>query len=500
MKKRFNQTLDALAKHWVLTIVGAMVAVVALGIVMGIGQSVWFDEGYSIILAQRPIHELIDLTKIDAHPPLYYLYLKLWASVFGWTDLSLRLSSILPSAAAIGIMAVIVRRLFSAKAMVIALPFMIFAPFLVRYSYEIRMYAPTMLLAAAGTYAIIVAKSSGSVKWWLAYTAIVALGMYTLYMSLVIWIGHAVWLLYEDLSRKKNPFLQKQWIFYTLAIALFVPWIPSVVYQVQHSALPPYSGALDIPTFGNVLTMIIACTPLSSNLPITMASLVLVALLVWTLICVWRRGTSKDWRPLMIFLVIFVTASVCYVIFSLPLNVLQFVERYMVHVSLFFYALIGVTVAVAYRLRLKSLASALAVAGLVLFVYGLYALWTQGNFNFQRWQPSNSQQVRVAIGCDKDTQIVAAGAYGYIDMWYAFQGCNFTYFQPLELNYVGGFAPVNAYNTTKRVKLTTDITTARVAFISYDDSTDIMEIDDRYEIEKRLEYPGVHVAIYRKAS
>lgn len=192
MRSRFATTFRKLEKHWLIVVIVAMLAVVALDIAVGIGQSVWFDEGYSITLAQRPLHELIDLTKIDAHPPFYYMYLKAWGTIFGWSELSLRLSSIVPAAAAVGVMAMLVRRLLSTRAALVVLPFLVFAPFLVRYGYEIRMYALILLLAAAGTYALVVAKASGSKKWWLTYALIIALSMYTLYMSIVIWIGHAV--------------------------------------------------------------------------------------------------------------------------------------------------------------------------------------------------------------------------------------------------------------------------------------------------------------------
>ncbi|HEU5122140.1 MAG TPA: hypothetical protein VFT59_04805 [Candidatus Saccharimonadales bacterium] len=67
--------------YWIV-IIGVAVA---MGVSLGIGlmQSVWFDEAYSIILAKKPISELLYLTSIDTHPPLYYLLLKLWASIFG---------------------------------------------------------------------------------------------------------------------------------------------------------------------------------------------------------------------------------------------------------------------------------------------------------------------------------------------------------------------------------------------------------------------------------
>lgn len=479
-----------------------MLAVVALDIAVGIGQSVWFDEGYSIMLAQRPVHELIDLTKIDAHPPLYYMYLKAWGAVFGWSELSLRLSSAIPAAAAVGIMAVLIKRLFRTKAALVALPFLVFAPFLARYGYEIRMYALILFMTAAGTYALVAAKATGSKKWWFVYAAIIVLSMYTLYMSIVIWIGHALWLAYEDITHKKNPFLQKQWLFYVLAAMLFLPWLPDVIYQVQHSALPPYTGSLDLPMLANVVLMLSVYSPVySTPVPVIVMVVAMLILLVWTLVSIRRAGGKKDWQPFMLFLIILFAAVVSYVVLSLPLNLLEFVERYMVHVSIFFYTLLGIAVAAAYRLRLKVPATALAVVTLGTFAYGIYSLAVQGNYNFQRLQPVYGQTARAAVGCDANTQIITAGAYGYIDMWYEFQGCNFMYYQPQDLSYVGGFAPLNSLNATKRIRQLSDVAAARAVFIYYDDSTDMLKFNDgRYSLEKQLDYTGVHVQIYRKAS
>ena len=287
-----------------------------------------------------------------------------------------------------------------------------------------------------------------------------------------------------------------------LAIVIFLPWVPDVIYQTQHSALPPYSGALNLPTLANVMLMLTTYTSLSSGpFALQLAVAVFLALLVWTLIRVWRNASKKEWQPFALLLIIFLAAVVSYMVFSMPLNVLEFVERYMVHVSIFFYALVGLTIAAAYQRKFKAEAVGLAVLGLGLFTYGIYSLALQGNYNFQRLQPTYGNTIRAAVGCDDSTQIITAGAYGYIDMWYEFQGCNFTYFQPLDLTYVGGFAPLNSLNTTKRIKQISDVTADRAVFIYFDDSTDILKFDDgRYSLEKQLDYTGAHVQIYRKAS
>src|SRR5882672_287197 len=44
-------------------------------------NSIWFDETVSLINAQLSVPNLIDATRADVHPPLYYLLLHAWLSV-----------------------------------------------------------------------------------------------------------------------------------------------------------------------------------------------------------------------------------------------------------------------------------------------------------------------------------------------------------------------------------------------------------------------------------
>ncbi|RYF28745.1 MAG: hypothetical protein EOO17_04390 [Chloroflexi bacterium] len=139
MKRRVD-VLISNRLFWFATIAAAVVVFVA-ATVFGLTQTTWFDEGYSVLLAQRPVGELISLTALDAHPPLYYLLLKGWIGVFGLSDLSLRASSALFGALAIVATALLLRKLFTTKVAIISLPFLTLAPFMLRYDYEIRMYA-----------------------------------------------------------------------------------------------------------------------------------------------------------------------------------------------------------------------------------------------------------------------------------------------------------------------------------------------------------------------
>ena len=53
-------------------------------------QPLWWDEGYSVWFAYQPIGDMLRLTALDIHPPLYYALLGAWSQVFGWGPVSLR--------------------------------------------------------------------------------------------------------------------------------------------------------------------------------------------------------------------------------------------------------------------------------------------------------------------------------------------------------------------------------------------------------------------------
>ena len=79
-----------MGRHYRPILVMAMASTFALALSLGLKQSVWFDESYSIMLAKSSIPDLFRLTGVDAHPPFYYLLLKSWTSIFGYSELALR--------------------------------------------------------------------------------------------------------------------------------------------------------------------------------------------------------------------------------------------------------------------------------------------------------------------------------------------------------------------------------------------------------------------------
>lgn len=206
MLKKIKSIIEYTASHWLVALLVFLLFAIILSSILAIGQNIWFDEGYSIYVAQKPVSEIISLVGVDAHPPLYYLILKLWGTLFGWSEFALRFLSIIFATSAITLTFFIVKKISNVKIALGVLPFLVLAPFALRYSYEIRPYAMTSMLVTGGTLLMLHASESKKRILWVYYSAVVALGMFTLYMSALIWLGNAAWLAYSSWRNKGDTY------------------------------------------------------------------------------------------------------------------------------------------------------------------------------------------------------------------------------------------------------------------------------------------------------
>ena len=127
---------------WLLTaLVGLYLAVAS--------QSLWLDEAISANVGRNNSYQGIvsNFSKFDFHPPGYYLVLKTWTDIFGYSEISLRLPSIIFTL----ITVTLVYKLGGmGAAMIVG-----FNPLLVYYSHEARMYALVTMLLTTAVYFLI---------------------------------------------------------------------------------------------------------------------------------------------------------------------------------------------------------------------------------------------------------------------------------------------------------------------------------------------------------
>ena len=120
-------------------------AVLALGsafvLVGAFHGYIWFDESYSVAIANHSFSEIWRIGSGDVHPVLFYWALHVLNLVFGQNILAYRLFTVLGSIALASLGYTHVRRDFGWKPGVLFTAFVLFIPYTAIMSTEIRMYS-----------------------------------------------------------------------------------------------------------------------------------------------------------------------------------------------------------------------------------------------------------------------------------------------------------------------------------------------------------------------
>lgn len=490
-------------QYFYLTTSLAAVVAMLISLLVGIRQSVWFDEAYSIEVARAPIGELIRLTSIDTHPPLYYMLLKAWATMFGWNELALRSLSVLALGATLIVGALLIRRMFNARAAMVATLFMTIAPMMLRYGYEIRMYSLAALIGVVATYVLVRAvESTDSRKWWIAYAIMVAVGMTTVYYLAFVWLAHVVWLLVRSvrLCRDKKghltrtKFIRQPWVYaYLGSVLLFLPWLPTFLKQANNGALAPIGQPMNIESMIGIVSFNFVYQPLwQLDMPHTI--LVLFALVMTILVVVeaFRLVREHRHREYMWLLLSYVMTPII-VLVAVSFTRSMYVERYLVIVSVALMMLISV--AVYFVLTREGARNRMMLAGaqllFVVALVGMVNMIAVGNFNFQRLQHPEIRQAVKSIGtCDERTTVVAADAYVMTELsYYLPSNCRVKFFAE-DGTLGGGYGPLDG--SSSRMTNMTSIATPTIWYFYYGEPK--LNFADGYEYAQQERFDSLNVA------
>ena len=97
---------DQVDMQHTLLIALVILAGALLRLFMLTNQSLWFDEGQSLVVTDSKtlagtLYELSTRAGGDKYQPLYFLVLSIWRSIMGDSEFSLRLLSVLPGVVAL---------------------------------------------------------------------------------------------------------------------------------------------------------------------------------------------------------------------------------------------------------------------------------------------------------------------------------------------------------------------------------------------------------------
>ena len=111
-------------------------------------DGLWNDEYISWMIAATPFSGgFIDAVKSQCHMPFYYLYLKFFMTLFGQSDLLLRLTSVFAGVLSIPVMYFIGKENDENTGLTCA-GITAISSFLIYYSQEVRLYSVLFLFSA----------------------------------------------------------------------------------------------------------------------------------------------------------------------------------------------------------------------------------------------------------------------------------------------------------------------------------------------------------------
>ncbi|MCC6626026.1 MAG: glycosyltransferase family 39 protein [Chloroflexi bacterium] len=227
---------------WWLTPALAGVALVTV-LLLGLGlrflwldaKSLWYDEAASLYFASPPLPELIRLTIMrDTPPPLYYLALHGWMSLFGDGVFAVRALSALASALCLPLLYALGRALTDRATALLATGLLALSPFHIWYAQETRMYALLALTGLASTLALVRLLQRPGWGRWLIYVGATGAMLWVHYLALFTLAAQAVVVL--ALAWPGQPATgARRWLWTAVPVAglTLLPWAPAFLIQSQ---------------------------------------------------------------------------------------------------------------------------------------------------------------------------------------------------------------------------------------------------------------------------
>jgi len=228
------------------------IAIIVIGIIfVSLGAfhtNLWFDESYSVAMANHNFEEIWTIGSSDVHPILYYWMLRIVNLLTGGNILAYRLFSIIPMAI-LGILGFThIKKDFGEKVGMLFSFLVFFLPVNIVYSSEIRMYTWAMLFVTImSIYAYRILKN-GTIKNWAIFAIFSLASAYTHYyglmtagiINLALFIYFIVKLIKNSKENKETKVYKSNIIKFSvqaiIQIVLYVPWLFAMFNQLNEMA------------------------------------------------------------------------------------------------------------------------------------------------------------------------------------------------------------------------------------------------------------------------
>jgi hypothetical protein len=203
-------------------------------------EAYWIDEGLSIGIAKHSFFDIPSVLRQDGSPPLYYLLLHFWVNLFGTTEHDTHALSLVFSTLTIPVGLWGGWKLFGRWAGIVTGVLCAANPYLTTYAQETRQYSLVVLLSLLSTVFFMFAFVQRERRYLPFFAVSLAGLLYTHIWSAFFVMAAGVVVLF--LIRQHRELLRDALLGFGGAFLLYLPWLPTALYQVKHTAAPWASG------------------------------------------------------------------------------------------------------------------------------------------------------------------------------------------------------------------------------------------------------------------
>ncbi|HLW59765.1 MAG TPA: glycosyltransferase family 39 protein [bacterium] len=228
VSRRWAQTLSA---NPLIALGGILVLAAGLRFSLLGQRSLWSDEMFVVWLVRFKWEAMFSTIRtVDFHPPLYYALMKVWVGLTGVGEAPLRIPSACSSLVSVGLTYALMRKVSSPSISLLSAFAVAVSPFGIMAGQEARMYPLLGVFVLASTLALVVSIERGTVFRWGTYVLFAVLMAYTHYFGFLVLLAHGCWV-----GGWKRPQLRAWLASIGVTVLSYIPWIPSLWYQVAGS-------------------------------------------------------------------------------------------------------------------------------------------------------------------------------------------------------------------------------------------------------------------------
>jgi mannosyltransferase len=199
----------------------------------------WEDEALTTGIASHSLSAIPGILRHDGSPPLFYLLLHVWISIFGASEAATHALALLFGLLCIPAGMWAGWSLFGRRAGVYAAVLFAFSTFLTAYAAETRMYELMALLGIFATAAFVHGFVFRRRRYVILFAVCEALMLYTHAWGIFFGVGAAIALIPVYLTSDGRRGLLRDAVLAFVGVGvLFLPWLPNFIYQATHTGAP----------------------------------------------------------------------------------------------------------------------------------------------------------------------------------------------------------------------------------------------------------------------